>query len=205
MHIPTAIILSFILIYNHAALGQTPLGYVIAICIADGITAIAYLLLKNRGKQLTSFRWGFFISGIALLSLYFTPYGTAKNITIAQAAIIGVAQALALSPGISRLALTCTTGIWLGIDPLIAVLFSLSAELALILVALSKVAYEVAQNPLLRSEYRAFFTLSLWQLCILGCSTLLSYGLLWLVISSFIHKTIAIFGFYLLILTLFMR
>ena len=130
MHIPTALVLGMTLFYHKSAFQtQSFFGLAVAACIADGVTGCTYLLMKKFGKPRLPFTFGFFISSCALLSLYFAPYGTSQHISISQAFLIGLAQATTLLPGIWRLAITVVMPIWLGIDPLIAVLFSLAIEL----------------------------------------------------------------------------
>ncbi len=199
MHIPTALVLKATLIRHYALLSDLSLFHWIAtVCIADLVTGTTYLVMKKKGKPPLPFSAGFFISACALLSLYFVPYGTIREISFFQAFLIGCVQSLTLFPGISRLALTFVASIYLGIDPLIGALFSLSIELALICVALAKAGYDLFSHTHIRAESTIDFSIS--RLFWLAISTLISFGLLQLVLSSMVHKTIVLFGWYLLIL-----
>lgn len=138
MHIPNAFIIGAFLLYADALkiVSKSPTDLVYFLCavgLTNVITGLAYLLLKNR--NLFPLPLGFLISGCLLVSLAYAPNTLQFSITIVQAILIGCAQSFALLPGISRLAVTCSMGIWLGIAPTMSILFSLSCELALILIA----------------------------------------------------------------------
>ena len=53
-------------------------------------------------------------TGVILVSTRFVGKGTVIHIGLAAAFIVGLAQALALLPGISRSGITISTGLWLG-------------------------------------------------------------------------------------------
>ena len=72
------------------------------------------------------------VTGILLIS---TVKASTKDrsVTALPACIIGIAQAIALFPGISRSGITITTGLWLGIKPVDAARFSFLVSVPVIL------------------------------------------------------------------------
>ncbi len=202
MHIPTVLVLAFFIGTNGL---PCILSWLSAVIIADGITGWAYLFSKKKRVVGVPLSVGFAVSACALLSVVFIRYSTlTSEIGVLQAIAIGIAQSLSLVPGVSRLALTCVTGMWLGIAPEATFVFSLCCELALALVALIKTAYDFAYEPLaVRAEYKKLFSPALLQGIILLATTIASYMLLGLACSSFANKKIVYFGFYLAVLSVF--
>lgn len=138
---------------------------------------------------------GFIISGLALLSLYLTPIPIRATLTYFDAIIIGLAQALSLFPAASRLALTFVAAIWLGIMPLPAMLFSLTIEFVLILGAVAKALYDVYRKK------ASFPAVSFFGFIALTFASIIAYlALLW-VTQLAISGSIALFGLYLLALS----
>ena len=184
MHIPTGIIV-FLFLIPYYSLWLPLLGSII---IDDTITGLMYLGTKAEQR-----RWplylGFAISSISLLSLYKAPLGNLNYISPPVAVCIGLAQALALFPGVSRLTLTTVTGIWFGINPLIAFIFSLACELPLIGIAVLKAFNNGAQLP-----WPGWYTIALI------ISSVISYELLCLIAVAFSNLSVVYFGWYLCIL-----
>ena len=197
MHIPNEFIIAAFLLYYGAGSFRTYTAtdftfFIGGICIANLITGTLYLLLKSRNRF--PLPLGFFISSCVLLSLYFIPHGSMVSVSFLQAAIIGFAQACAVLPGISRLAVTCCSGIWLGIDPTVSMLFSLACEFALIIVAV---------GVALRSKSaRATLQPSVTQCAGIVITSAISFIGLLLVQESFITNSVVFFGWYLLALSL---
>lgn len=83
-------------------------------------------------KNLISF--GFLVSGVLLFSLFFIKQKqkTLEKMTVLQAFLIGVMQALAVLPGFSRSALTITAGLYCGLSARSAVFFSFLISLPVI-------------------------------------------------------------------------
>lgn len=71
-------------------------------------------------KSVAVFLW---ITGVILISTVLT-ISKAKQVSAGSAMLIGIGQAAALLPGISRSGATIATGLWLGIKPEDAVKFS---------------------------------------------------------------------------------
>ncbi len=193
MHIPNAIVLGIFLALHHQCslirLSAPWFGsLVVSALIANLVTGVAHLLSKKYGVPLSKFSLfvGFFISGTALLSLRYVPSSITTVVTPMHALIIGAAQTLALLPGISRMGLTVSTAIWLGIDPCISFIFSLLCELLLIVVAVSKALIKHRLGPL-----------SSKQLGLLAISSLVSYKALTIAQYGFTTDHIIYVGWYL--------
>ncbi len=200
MHIPNALLISIFLAYQARCTLVTPsftwLGsLILAALIANLITGLAYLFAKKHTLKLPLFI-GFFISGTMLLSLYYMPNGTTTELSIMHALIIGCAQTLALLPGISRMAMTVSAAIWLGIDPSLAFIFSLVCELLLIIVAVGIALLK--ENP-----FAKFSGLSSRQLAILLMSSVISYKALEVAQYGFVTDLVVYFGWYLLALSVY--
>ncbi len=104
---------------------ETRFAYLV--CIATIPAVIFGFSFKDRIETLfistTAVAAALLVTGIVLLS---TKMLTAKNkkMTSKMAVLIGIFQAAALFPGISRSGMTITGGMWLGIKPEVAVKFS---------------------------------------------------------------------------------
>ncbi len=191
MHIPNALIMSILFLEQAAAL-TSPLSFFIGVCIANIITGLTYLLTKKRA--FISAPIGLLISGFTLLSLYWVPHTTECSISFKHAVIIGCAQTIALLPGISRLAATCTTALWLGINPLTSFLFSIACQVGLIIIATAAALFKNAR-----------LYISFKQVGILLLSSFISYGALIISMKSFMTGTAVYFGWYLLLLGLIIQ
>lgn len=69
------------------------------------------------------------------------------NISYCQSFIIGIAQCLALIPGASRLGVTMTAGLLLGLNRKLAAEFSFLLSIPVIGLSGAKVGYELIKNP----------------------------------------------------------
>lgn len=96
-------------------LGMIPAG-IIGILFED-LVAQAFNSLWAAGV-------GFFVTGIALWSTRGLVTGAADRPTPGAALLIGLAQALAILPGVSRSGMTITSGLWLGMGTVAAADFS---------------------------------------------------------------------------------
>ena len=198
MHIPNALIIVTFLIINthHHLTFSLPaiILYSIAFSIVNIVTGLAYLTLQKKVKQFP-LALGFLFSALSLFSLYWAPVNSSTTILPLQALIIGCSQTLALLPGISRMALTTTTGIWLGIHPGVSFLFSLVCEFGLMCIAIAVALYKTNVSWRLSSK----------QLVIIGCSTLVSYAALELSYISFLSGSAVFFGWYLLAVSIYAK
>jgi len=194
MHIPNMAVIGLFLLRHISTIPFSResdlLKLCAALCITNGITGGVYLLYKKNIPQLPLYG-GFLVSALALLSLMCFSPGMIQVISPFAAVVIGCAQTCALIPGISRMTLTTISAIWLGINPQLSFIFSLSCELALILVALV-VAFRSKKFESMPG------TFSLSQLLILIISCAISYGALEISYRAFIVGSAYTFGIYLL-------
>ena len=190
MHIPTALVVGIFLLVHGLLARPDIVQFIVAACIADTVTGVFYLLAKKIKAPRLPLYAGFACTALFLLVL--PSYGTNNSITFYQALIIGFAQALALLPGISRLAITLSVSLWLGSEPLTAFLFSLTCELGLLCVAFLQ-AYTDRRTP--------SFKLSTKEVIILSLSSLGAYGLVELVRILLIANQLQLFGWYMLVLS----
>ncbi len=183
MHIPTIMIITLFLWPAHPLL----ISCIGPLIVPDIISGILYVATTENQRALWPLWVGFSICGFELVSLHAAPFGTISSISPLTAIIIGIAQALALLPGISRLAATCVTGIWLGIDPTIIFYYSLACELPLLLLAVLRA----------RKEFPSFGGSS-WL--VLLVSAVGAYSMLYLSLAAFTTGAAVFFGWYLLLL-----
>ncbi len=210
-HVPTLIVVGIFLTMHNAwttaTEGETTVEWLISnmalvaipMLIANTITFGCSLLLKLTKKPLWPLYVGFFITAGSLFSLFHAPQGTHLFISYSDAALIGIAQGFALLPGVSRLALTFVTGVWLGLIPAASFYFSLIIEFFLILGAVIKALFESSQ---LKEEYLSHLN---WRsLVSLIFSSAIAYATLELVFYMAQNNTLAYFGFYLLALAIYL-
>ncbi len=211
MHIPTLIVVGIFLAMHNAwtvaTEGETTVEWLISnmalvaipMLIANTITFGCYLLLKLTKKPVWPLYVGFFITAGSLFSLFHAPQGAEAFLSYVGAAVIGIAQGFALLPGVSRLALTFVTGVWLGLIPASSFYFSLIIEFFLILGAVIKALSESSQ---LKEEYLSHLN---WRsLVSLAFSSAIAYATLELVFYTAQNNTFAYFGFYLLVLAIYL-
>ncbi len=123
--------------------------------------------------------------------------GTKKNVGFWNAAIIGISQAIAIIPGISRSGATISTSVMLGVDRSKAARFSFLMVVPLIFAAMAKdilsgeITYEAAQLIPLSIGFVAAFVTG-----ILACTWMIALvkkaKLSWFALYCFIVGTIAI-------------
>ncbi|MBA3751923.1 undecaprenyl-diphosphate phosphatase [Candidatus Dependentiae bacterium] len=205
MHIPTLIIIALFLgryipqWTDHSSY-ELLKSWIIPLCITNGITGSLYLIVRKKTVKKFPLYLGFFITGCLLLVLSSVAYGTVTTLSVRDAILLGGAQSCALLPGISRLAVTFAAGIAMSLDPRISILFSLSAEILLIVVAVSKVLLG-SQFPANSTQIKSsFFTLSFFQYVLLLVTSSISYKSLAWIAHLFIAKKSFPFAAYMLIL-----
>ena len=118
LHVPTLIVItlyfgmSWISLVFHK--GSVEIKPIIWVFIADCIVALFYFGLQ-RIKVNFPLIIGFIIT---VLALFFTAFCSVNGSNLEwqyhDALLLGIAQGIALLPGISRLAFTCAAGCWLG-------------------------------------------------------------------------------------------
>lgn len=218
MHIPTMFVINGALAFYYFTTYTVSLllnceslfSLIIAVIIADLVTGIAYIARALFSKFYPTYHFpaalGLCISGIMLLSLIGYPESSFCHeccgsviISPQQALIIGLAQAAALLPGISRLAVTIVTATWLGMHPVIGALFSIIIELPLIAASAGKALIQDPQSLFL------LFRLSAPQAIILILTSLVSCLLLIGIITmcEFYPDMLSLFGLYLIALSVY--
>lgn len=137
LHLGTllAVIIFFkksILSINHVLLKAIILG-----TIPTGIIGLLLNpLTSTLFNSLQIVSSGLFITTLALFSLHFLKDKNIKTISLPTALLIGLAQGLAIIPGISRSGATITTGLWLGLSQSLAFSFSFLLSIPAILASL---------------------------------------------------------------------
>jgi len=108
--------------------------YLIIATIPAGIAGILLGdVIKESFSSLLVVGIGFFISGMFLLSAAYANVKKNKEITLTESIFIGLSQALAVLPGVSRSGSTTSTGILFGLTREKAVKFSFLLAIPIIL------------------------------------------------------------------------
>ncbi|MEO8448855.1 MAG: undecaprenyl-diphosphate phosphatase [Gemmatimonadota bacterium] len=149
-------------------------NYAALLILASVPAGLAGILLKEYFERtfhsLTSLGWQFLITAVVLWSTKWVGR-VPKQPTVGpgRALAIGIAQAIAIVPAISRSGMTIATGLWLGLTPAVAAEFSFLMSIIVI-----------AGSGFL--EFRH----------IPPGTTLLSAGLVWAFLSALVFGVIAI-------------
>jgi undecaprenyl-diphosphatase len=99
----------------------------LALLVGTAVTGVIGILAKDTIERLQHpavAACGLLFTGAELLSLYFVRPGTKRSISVPLAVLIGIFQALAILPGVSRSGSTITVGLWAGLAPGVAATFS---------------------------------------------------------------------------------
>lgn len=120
-HIPALVIIACYYYQRWLPLLVTPIRYrrpLISIIyyalVSSGITALVYFTIKPQSWWYVPLATGMMITALAIGSLSFAPVRR-ERMTLAKAALLGIAQSIALLPGISRLGICYVVARWLGI------------------------------------------------------------------------------------------
>lgn len=135
-----------------ARLGATPEGRtLVAIVIATAATGGIGLALRHIAEAFTQdlalVGYGFLVSAACLLASAFGK-GSQTEVSWLQALVIGVAQGIAVLPGVSRSGVTIAVAMLLGIQPNVSFRFSFLVSLPAIIAAAT---YEAATSDGFRS------------------------------------------------------
>lgn len=103
--------------------------YSLLLIIASVPAAVAGIALKDYFEQtfhsMTALGWQFLITAVLLWSTKLAlPRATGKQVTLAQSLLIGIGQAVAIVPAISRSGATIAAGMWSGLEAEAAAEFS---------------------------------------------------------------------------------
>lgn len=156
-----------------------------------------FKLLRAHCSWLSSpwlFVGGFMMTSLMLLSLRLIPNGPAQALSPLKAVLIGLAQGLALLPGVSRFATTFVVGRWLGLTARHSILYSFTMHVGIILGAFTRMLL-TTQTPLLEL-WQPFFTVRM--VAIVGLSTLASIAALHQVYLLALADKLWWLGFYML-------
>lgn len=195
MHAPSAIAISIFLL-NHIDIALEFNLIYLASCvfIANSFTGILYFIFKKYKPNKFPLHLGFIVTASMLIySKYLYPTDN-LYLNYVNSGIIGVFQGIALLPGISRLVSTYFAAILFGINPKLAIYFSLLIELMLILASLVLIFIKKIDSLEVKKitvNFRKFFLISLiiW----------LSYCLLELMLVLANNNLIYLFGYYMII------
>ena len=111
-----------------------------------------------------------------------------------QAVLIGITQGLALLPGISRMGSTCVVGIWFGLTPLAAFVFSCTIQLPLLIAGVTKGLYDVRRGK----DYVLFYPLTYVRISCLSLASLVSYIVLQIIAYQIGNGLLVYWGWYML-------
>ncbi len=102
------------------ALKEGELGEIGAIAVATVPAALIGLIFKSHIESVFStislVGWCLIVTGVILGSTRWVGKSPSREITLALALLIGIAQTAALLPGISRSGITIAAALWLGIS-----------------------------------------------------------------------------------------
>lgn len=182
LHLPSALIfLLFIRFFLPKSWQQARHEYIdflVFIILTDLITAILYFLGMN--KNFIPIWLGFLITGLTLIFSRYIKRQDRRALTLRNSLFLGCTQAVALQPGVSRLALTYFIGLVLGFSKERSFFLSLSLAIPLFIGGGLKGIYSIVIR---KSCYNNVFTAHLLLLIILASilSFLLLIFLKWLI------------------------
>ena len=197
LHLPTLIIITAYfgrswlqLVFDAGTLNVKPFIWVI---IADGITGISFLLMRKSKKEFPVCA-GLCITAAAL---WLTAWscGT-RSIGVWQyhdAIILGFAQSVALLPGISRLAFTCSVGCLLGFSLVDSFFLSWLIYAPLMAVACAKSILDLYKQHALKQ------LLNLPIALVIIISGVVSYLVLIMITMMITTNTFFLWGWYLML------
>lgn len=180
MHVPTVLIIVYFFYRRDRRFWWQSIFYLM---ISTTITVLLYPLMQALGLYWPLIA-GLLVTSIGLFSTkYHYPPQTSLNIR--SSIVLGMLQAVALLPGISRLALTCAGGLWCGLARREAFYYACALQLPLYSAAgsygLAKVMWEQDLSSL-------FAQIPVITLPIIGSAMIVSYWLLcftyWLMLTN---------------------
>lgn len=140
LHLPTLLLVTVFLVSRAKSRVENITLYDVVRCglgvlCADVITGIFFVALRAGSAQVIPLGIGIVCTGVFLLSLKWCPRGSRVALSWQDYAVLGVAQGIALFPGISRLGATYCAARWRGIQADRAFEVSLLIHLPLIVAA----------------------------------------------------------------------
>ena len=178
------------LVFHDSIIDPTPIIWVM---IADIITVLLYIMMHVIRIPF-SIRIGFFITAMALFSTAWCAGGQPIiQWHYSDAIILGLAQGIALLPGISRLAFTCAAGCWLGFSLIDAFCLSWLIQAPLMFAAFAKSIKDLLQTGRLHEILN--LPMSLAMLVSGG----ISYAVFLLVVSMINLHILYFWGWYMIV------
>lgn len=210
LHVPSVFIILFFLYNNLSLISNYRLFHLLKLVfIANSFTILIYLVLNSlKCKNLKKLPlWvGFLATAILLLSLKVIKFNSYNQLDFTIAILVGLAQGIALLPGISRLGITYFMGVLLQLNPLVSLYFSLLIEAPLILAAiiLPVISSNISYNNILNKNQKKILCrpdFSLIHFVIILISMFTSYYLLDLIKTLAKNNLLYLFGYYMFIPT----
>jgi len=163
-------------------------------CVADVITVLCVVPYRYGGVHpfTVPLSFGFVCTAVILLSLKWAPQGTYRSWQLPLALLLGIVQAIALVPGISRFALTFATARWAGLKNERAVQVSLLIQWPLIFCAGLLGTYQVVCTS--SSEL-----LSLPFVCSILIASLFAFMCLSCVVTMIRNNRMWLWGWYMIV------
>ncbi len=155
VHIPTVFVIALFFfsdwwpaLVHYRKTWRSLIPLVLWVAIADSITAIFLYIIRSYSISIP-LSLGFAITACLLLSLRWCPVNSSRRITWQAMLLLGIAQGMALLPGISRLATVFTVSRWLGFDGRTAFALSWAVVWPLLVAASAKSIIMLLLNPAL--------------------------------------------------------
>lgn len=196
LHIPTLCVMLFFFMRYCFALVMPPALFarlLVALVLANIITVSCYYLFKKY-----SISWpvicGLSITSLVLLFTYnCNPISDNVQWNYGVFIVLGLAQGIALLPGISRLAFTCSVGCCLGLSLFNSFILSWLIMVPLMMGAISKALFTLYQNGTLAQLLN-------WRICLaMLVSGVISWHVLSWVILLILTQKWWLLGWYMII------
>jgi undecaprenyl pyrophosphate phosphatase UppP len=177
-------------VFHDATIDFKPLLWV---GVADSITAFFYFLLQKKTLNIP-LSCGFIITALCLfLTAWCSGTLPITEWNFMEAVILGLAQSVALLPGISRLALSVAVACWLGFSLIDTLSLSWMIQAPLMGAACAKSSYELLKT----CNYQQLLNLRM------GLVMLISSGISWyalrLVVYTVQENMLYLFGWYMFV------
>lgn len=227
-HIPTGIVILFFLItYNYYFSDQYFFRYyfnfynlylslkniinlALNLFLTSAVTGLFYILDKKLSYKIISMPFGLTLTALILFLNFFIPigpeYNFLENISLVQAILIGIAQGIALQPGISRLGITFTVARLLKLSIPTGFIYSLLAELCLVFAAILKFLLSdsffdrnFCPKKFLSNFFNKLNFNNLIKVSFYLLSLLLSYLLLCVTYNIALSNNFGYFGYYMIL------
>lgn len=200
LHIPTLLILALFFrhrwapaLFHIVRTWPIVVPIVLRTAIASSVTVAFYLLCAvTHWNSLLPVQIGLCITVALLFSLCWVPRAPIKINPYVRALCLGLAQSIALLPGVSRMAITYVAGRWLGLSACHAFETSCAIHVPLIIASGVRGAWELINNPFASELLSPYF----W-LVIIG-ATGIAYGALAISWGMALRNTFYKFGWYVL-------